>query len=88
MQIEEIFVSAVVTIFSFGLLCIALLSYKKFKNVKLLFVGLVFLVFLVKSIIISLSIFYSSKVLLSSFVYIGLFDLLVLMLLFIATLKR
>jgi len=88
MEIETIIISAFVTIFSIGLLAVSLASYKKYKNIKLLFVSLVFLVLLVKGILLSLSLFYDSIATLSSATYTGLFDLIILILLFLATLKR
>ena len=88
MAIYDIIISAFVTIFSVGLLAVSLASYRKYKNLKLLFVSLVFLVFLIKGILLSLGLFNEdiSSILMSS--YAGLFDLTVLILLFIATLKR
>jgi hypothetical protein len=88
MEIESIIINAGITIFSLGLLAISLASYKKYKNMKLLFIGIVFLVFLVKGILLSLEIFYSEIISISSSTYWGLFDLIILILLFIATLKR
>ena len=50
MEIHEIIISAFVTIFSADLLIVSLASYKKYKNLKLLFVSVVFLVFLIKEV--------------------------------------
>lgn len=88
MQLEEIIISAFVTIFSLGLLAVSLASYRKYRNMKLLFVSLVFLIFLVKGILMSLSLFFGDIVALDSILYNGLIDLGILLLLFIATLKR
>ena len=60
MQIEEIILSAFVTIFSVGLLAVSLASYRKYNNLKLLFVSLVFFIFLVKGILLSLGLFYEN----------------------------
>lgn len=91
MEIEGIIISAGITIFSLGLLIVSLLSYKSSKNLKLLFISLVFIVLLIKGILLSLSMFFtelaSVKAVLSS-TYGGLFDLVILILLFMATLKR
>ena len=90
MEIESIVISASVTIFSLGLLLISLISYKKHKNPKLLFISFVFVVLLVKGIVLSIGLFYPESsinfILLDK--YSGLFDLIILILLFIATLKR
>ena len=88
MEIESIIISAFITIFSIGLLLISLASYKKYKNLKLLFVSLVFIVFLIKGILLSLGLFYEEIAAILTSTYSGLFDLAILVLLFIATLKR
>ena len=88
MEIENIVLSAFITIFSVGLLTISFASYKKYKNLKLLFVSFVFLVFLIKGILLSSSLFFSNITIFNSILYTGLFDLIILVLLFLATLKR
>ena len=88
MEIEQIIISAFVTIFSLGLLAVSLASYKKYKNLKLLFVSLVFVVFFVKGMLLSLGLFYEEIPVLHSNIYMGLFDLTALLLFFVATLKR
>ncbi len=88
MEIQDIIISAFVTIFSVGLLAVSLASYKKYKNLKLLFVSLVFLIFLIKGILLSIGLFYDEILIVHSMPYSGLFDLIILLLLFIATLKR
>lgn len=91
MQIEVIAISAGITIFSLGLLIVSLVSYKKYKNSKLLFITLVFFVLLIKGILFSVSLFFPELSMINSLlfsIYGGLFDLTILILLFIATLKR
>ena len=88
MDIQLIFVDAFITIFSLGLFIVSILSFKKFKNIKLLFVSIVFLVFLIKGLIMSYSLFNTGLGNLNSSFYFGIFDLLILVLLFVATLKR
>ena len=88
MEVQDIIISAFVTIFSVGLLAISLASYRKYKNLKLLFVSLVFLIFLIKGVLISISLFTEEFAIINSMPYSGLFDLTILILLFIATLKR
>ncbi|MCX6666050.1 MAG: hypothetical protein NT038_08360 [Euryarchaeota archaeon] len=89
MTLEQLVISAFITMFSLGLFIISLASYRRYKNVKLLVVSLVFLVFLVKGILLSLGLF-SEDILriVSSATAGGLVDVLILGLLFIATLKR
>lgn len=88
MEIESIIIDASITIFALGLFIVSLLSYRKYKNAKLLFVSLVFLVFFVKGILFSLGLFNEQLAGMASNPYIGLFDLIILVLLFMATLKR
>jgi len=88
MEIESIVINACITIFSLGLLIVSLMSYRRYKNAKLLFVGIVFFVFFVKGIFFSLSLFNEQLAALSSNPYVGLFDLTILILLFMTTLKR
>ena len=90
-SIEQIILSACVTIFSLGLLVVSLASYRRYRNGKLLVVSTVFFVFLVKGVLMSLSLFspgFSVFDVLVSGSYNGLLDLVILVLLFVATLKR
>ncbi len=76
------------SVFSLGLLAVSLLSLKKSLNKKLFFVCLVFVVFFVKAVLLTLSLFVSD---IADFISIPLlsgFDVLILVLLFIATLRR
>jgi uncharacterized membrane protein len=92
MESAGIAISAAVTIFAIGLLVVSLVSYRKYHNSKLFFISLVFIVLLIKGVLLSVSIFYPTElkpvtsILYSP--YSGLFDVAVLFLLFIGTLKR
>ena len=88
METINIIIAACVTVFSLGLLFISLLSYHRTKNIKLLFVSLVFLVLLIRGILLSISLFNEQLKPLGTMPYVGLLDLTILILLFIATLKR
>jgi hypothetical protein len=91
MELEGIIISAGVTIFSVGLMIVSLASYKKYRNSKLLFISCVFIVLFIKGILFSLSIFFPEISILHTIlysIYSGLFDLIILILLFVATLKR
>jgi hypothetical protein len=88
MQPESIIISACITIFALGLFIVSLLSYRKHKNPKLIFVSLVFFVFLVRGILFSLSMFNQQIADILSMPYSWLVDLIILVLLFMATLKR
>ncbi len=88
MDITTIVIDACITIFALGLLFVSLFSYRKYKNTKLLPISLIFLVFFIKGILLSLGLFDKqiSDIIFNP--YAGLFDLVILVLLFIATLKR
>ena len=88
MEIESIVISAFVTMFSLGLLVVSLASYRRHKNLKLLFVSFVFLVFLLKGILLSIGLFFDEIVVFTSVSFMGVFDVFILVLLFVATLKR
>jgi len=78
MNVESIIISSSITILSLGLLLLALASYKKYKNKKLIFVSIVFFVLLIKGILFSYGLFNEEVVEILSFPYVGLFDLIIL----------
>jgi hypothetical protein len=91
MEIEALIISASVTMLSFGLLLVSLVSYCKHRNLKLLFISGVFIILLIKGMVLSVRLFFldiSEIELLLFGTYAGIFDLFVLILLFIATFKR
>ncbi len=87
MEIESIFINSCITILSLSILILSFASYKKYKNVKLLFVTTAFLIFLIKGIILSISLFNTDLSVISNSPFFGLFDVVILSLLFISTLK-
>jgi len=76
------------TVFSFGLLLISLSSYRKTRNKKLLFVNLVLLFFFIKNIFVSLMLFIAQIANNTTLFVLELFDLLILIFLFIAVLIK
>ncbi len=88
MDVQSIVISSFITIFSLGLLIVSLASYKKYKNVKLAFISLVFVVFLIKGIILSYELFFGEIEFFNTVINREVFDLVILILLFVATLKR
>ncbi len=88
MGIENIAISASVTVLALGLLIVSLISYKKHRTSKMIFISIVFAIFLIKGILFSLGAFYNQLVVITQNQYLGLFDLLILVTLFLATLKR
>jgi hypothetical protein len=88
MQLDSVIIFACISIFSLVLFVVSILSYSKYRNIKLLLISMVFLVFLSRSLLLSLSLFFTQV---SSFIaspYIWLFDLLILLGLYITSLKR
>ena len=88
MEIESVILSASITIFALGMLLVSIISYKHVKNTKLIFVSSAFLIFFIKGIMQSLSLFVEELAVMNLNVYMKLFDLMILIFLFIATLKR
>ena len=88
MAMESILIFACMTIFSLILFIVSILSYWKYKKIKLLFIGVVFLIFLIRSVLLSLSLFYEQIEMITSSTYIWLFDLMLLVVLYITSLKR
>ena len=88
METVSVIIAACITVFAFGLFIVSLFSYHRSKNIKLLFVSLVFMVLLIRGILLSVSLFNEHLNYLVTMPYAGLLDLTILILLFIATLKR
>ena len=87
MSVLDLFISASITVLSLGLFILSILGYLKRKNTKMIFVSLVFLVFLVKGILLSLGVFSSEIIVLNSSFNPWIFDLVVLVLLYVTSLK-
>ena len=87
-EIESIIISAGITILALGMLLVSLLSYRRFKNSKLLFVSGAFLLFFIKGLLLSIELFSSALTVFTSSIYFHAIDVIILILLFIATLKR
>ncbi|KYK22965.1 hypothetical protein AYK25_06915 [Thermoplasmatales archaeon SM1-50] len=76
------------TVFSFGLLLISLNSYRKSRNRKLFFVNLVLLFFFIKTLFVSIMLFVAQIANNSTLFILEVFDLLILIFLFIAVLVK
>jgi hypothetical protein len=75
-------------IFSLGLFIVSLRSYQKTRNKKILFVSLVLLVFLIKFAVLSASLFHPPLKDTLSIMSLGFFDVIMLVLLFVAILTK
>jgi len=88
MQMESIVIYGCMTIFALGLLVVSIFSYRKYRNNKLIFVSLSFLMFFIKGVLLSIGMFNQQIQDLMQSPYNGIFDFVILTLLLLATLKR
>lgn len=88
MDLQSIIVSPFLIVFSLGMLLTAIVSYFRSKNNKLVFVSGVFCIFLIKGILLGLSAFSQDLTAIVTLASFGLLDVIIVVLLFIATLKR
>ena len=88
MEIHDLLINAFITMFALGLLLISLFSYRKYHNTKLLFITLVFILFFIKAVLFSYGLFDEDLIPVLTSSYFRLFDLCILILLFLAALKR
>jgi len=87
MGIEQALISSVITIFALGLLLVTLRSFYHTRNTYLLFIIVVFIVFLIKGILLSISIF-NTEIDTSVSGLLIVFDVIILLSLFLGTLKK
>ena len=85
MEIHDLLINAFITMFALGLLIVSIASYKKYKNVKLLFITAVFILFFIKAILFSYGLFDDDISTMISSSYFRLFDLGILIMLFLGT---
>ena len=89
MNIEIIFLYAAITILSVVLFIVTLLSFRQYKNKKVLVVSFIFFFLFVRGIILSFSLFNDQLAAITTSGYVWSFDLIVLILLYAAySLKR
>ena len=87
-MIETSIIYGFITVFSLGMIILSLLSYRRTRNFKILFVLVVFFLFFIKGILLSLSLFLTGVNDIISIPFLGILDLFMIILLFIATLKK
>jgi hypothetical protein len=88
LSIVNIIIVGFATIFSLGLLIISLNSYRKSKNKKIFFVNIVLLLFFIKNLLLSFNLFTTQIQNNITLLVLELFDLLILVFLFIAVLTK
>lgn len=84
----NISIVGITTVFSLGLFMISLISHHRSKNKKILFVSLVLLLFFMKNLLISYFLFSTQIQNDITILALELFDLLILVFLFIAVLTK
>jgi hypothetical protein len=84
----NISIVGITTVFSLGLFIISLTSYRKSRNKKILFVSLVLLLFFIKNLLLSSFLFAAQIQNNINIFVLELFDLLILVFLFIAVLTK
>lgn len=88
MDVEGIIIGAAISINALILVVTSLLSYKKYGNVKLLFIFTAFMFFLIRGILFSLGLFYEFFEVFTTTYYLLIFDILILNVLYFSALKR
>jgi len=88
MTIDGVILFASITIFSLVLFVISLLSYWKYGKLRRLFISIIFFMFFTRSVLLSLGLFYPQVEPFISSVYIWVFDLAILAILYITSLKK
>ena len=80
--VEKVLLFSIITILSLVLLGITFLSYRRYKNKKLLYVCMVFLFLFLRGILLSLSLFMTSLEVFLANGYFWVVDVVVLVLLY------
>jgi len=88
MTIDGVILFASITIFSLVLFVISLLSYWKYGKLRRLFISIIFFMFFTRSVLLSFGLFYPQVETFTSSVYIWVFDLAILAILYITSLKK
>ena len=88
MDIIYVIIGAAITIIALVLFVSSVISYRRYKNKKLPFVILAFLFFLIRCLMLSISLFYEPLTEFTSSYYPWVIDLIVLNLLYLAAIKR
>jgi hypothetical protein len=88
MSLANIIIVGFTTVFSFGLFVISFMSYRRSQNKKILFVNLVLLLFFIKNLLLSYNLFAMLSQSNSLILVLEVFDLFILVFLFIAVLTK
>ena len=88
MTIIEVFIGAFITIMSLGFLILSYFSYNRYKSPKMLVLVIAFFLFFIKGMLYSINLLYENIAFFDSISNILIFDVVILILLYIASLKR
>jgi len=88
MSILELLIISMIIVISFSLFILSILSYRRSKSIKMLLISIVFFVFFIKVIIYNISLYFTDINIFESITNMWIFDLVVLLLLYIASMKR
>jgi hypothetical protein len=75
---------ALITVISFALFIVTILSYRRYKIQKLVYISLVFLFFSIRGTLLSIGLFQEQIGLITTSGYFWVVDLLILLLLYVA----
>jgi len=88
MEMTSLFINACITALSLGMFVLCLVSYRRSQNKKILLITAAFFVFFIKGAVLSYGLFISLFEQGIACIYLGIFDIVILVLLFLSTLKR
>ena len=83
----EYIIFPIVTLFAITLIIASLLAYQKSKNKKMIFLGIVFILFVIKGLLISFDLFIDIFTLEQLFTFGGILDAIAMAILYLLTLK-
>lgn len=86
--VEAVILYALLVIISLVLLILSVLSYWKYEKRRTLFISMILCFFFIRSVLLSLGLFYEPIATFTSSVYIWGFDLVILLLFYIMSLKK
>lgn len=86
--VQAVILYALLVIISLVLLILSVLSYWKYEKRRTLFISMILFLFFLRSILLSLGLFYEQIAAFTSSIYIWVFDLIILAFFYIMSLKK
>jgi hypothetical protein len=87
-SVEGVILYSCITIISLVLFLVSFLSYRKYRKTKVLLISMMLLVFFARGVLLSLGLFYPQVEAFTSSVYIWAFDIVILVALYVTSLKK